>query len=314
MNEFRQPHFAKKVLERDRLIAALVLDRERGWSFKIAGPESAVDAVRPAFLNFLDSVTFGDDPPLKWTLPAGWKEGPPSNVRFATIETTQKDVDVSVFELGKEGTAPLPNVNRWRGQLGLDPIGPEELDATTKKLVIDKQPATLVDVVGRLKRGMPPMAQAPPNQQNQPKKRPGGQGKITYSLPEGWTKVAPKNAIIREQFDVVDGKDRAEATIVVLPQGAGGEMANLLRWRDQLKLPKVNDPEQLRKDFTIIDTKSGPALLCDLTNPQLAGDNRILGLILPRDDTYFLKLIGPGDLVGRHKERFQAFAKSMSIE
>jgi len=32
-----------------------------------------------------------------------------------------------------------------------------------------------------------------------------------------------------------------------LPSGAGGEMANLLRWRDQLKLPEVKDPEDLRK-------------------------------------------------------------------
>lgn len=42
---------------------------------------------------------------------------------------------------------------------------------------------------------------------------------------------------------------------------------------------------------------------------------RILGVILPqRDKTWFVKMIGPPDLVGRQKANFEAFVKSFRLD
>jgi len=88
--------------------------------------------VRPALLNFLDSVTFGDDPSAQVKLPEGWKEGPeqdavrdhrddPEGRRTLRVRTRQG------------GDGALANVNRWRGQTRLDPIDEKDLDAATRK-------------------------------------------------------------------------------------------------------------------------------------------------------------------------------------
>jgi len=309
------PHIPRPApAEKDRMLAVLVTEKDKAWSFRLSGAASAVTAHRAKFDEFLKSIKFGDEPPLKWTLPEGWTEGPGDEVRFATIKTgpEPKMLDVTIVPLPKDGGELLPNVNRWRGQLSLPPAEPDELGAMTQAIEIDGRKGTLVDLVGKFsnKGKMPPMkAQAPVA----PKR--GGPDKITYDLPAGWAKAKPKNAMIREQFDVVEGKDNAETTIVVLPGGAGGIMDNLLRWRDQIKLPPANDKAELAKSISKFETSAGEALLVDLDNPKAAGNNRILGVILPTaNDTYFLKMMGPSELVGRQKAHFEAFAKSFNVQ
>ena len=73
----------------------------------------------------------GDVPPpptpstadaLKWTLPAGWAQGFPGGMRFASFKVpgTGK-IDGSVVTLPGDAGGALANVNRWRGQIGLGP-------------------------------------------------------------------------------------------------------------------------------------------------------------------------------------------------
>jgi hypothetical protein len=59
---------------------------------------------------------------LKWTLPAGWNQTFPGGMRYATflIPATGK-IDGSVVTLPGDAGGELPNVNRWRGQIGLGP-------------------------------------------------------------------------------------------------------------------------------------------------------------------------------------------------
>jgi hypothetical protein len=59
---------------------------------------------------------------LKWNLPKGWSQSFPGGMRFATfkIPGTGK-IDGSVVTLPGDAGGELPNVNRWRGQIGLPP-------------------------------------------------------------------------------------------------------------------------------------------------------------------------------------------------
>lgn len=61
---------------------------------------------------------------LKWTLPKGWAEAPsPGGMRYATLTApVQGKVDVSVVVLPGPAGGELPNVNRWRNQIGLPPV------------------------------------------------------------------------------------------------------------------------------------------------------------------------------------------------
>jgi hypothetical protein len=302
--------------EKDRLLAVLVDEKDKTWSFRLAGPMSVVSAHKPKFDQLVKSIKFGEQPAVKWTVPDGWQEeGGGNEFRFATLKTgpDPKMLEVTVVALPVGGGDLLANVNRWRGQLSLPEAEAEELGDMTKPMEIDGRKGTLVDLVGKFaNKPKMPMAK-PPAAKPRDVPEPAGK-KMTYELPPGWAKAKPKNVMINEQFEAVDGADKVEVTIVVLPEGAGGELANVHRWRDQIKLPRVENAEVL-KSLVKLQVKTGPAAFVDLDNPKAPGDNRILGVIVPAPGaTYFLKMMGPSDILGRQKARFEAFAKSFNVE
>lgn len=58
---------------------------------------------------------------VSWSVPSGWKEVPTTQqMRLATFDAGGVEVAVSAFPGAVGGT--LANVNRWRGQIGLDAI------------------------------------------------------------------------------------------------------------------------------------------------------------------------------------------------
>jgi len=58
---------------------------------------------------------------VSWSVPSGWREVPTTQqMRLATFDANGVEVAVTAFPGAVGGT--LANVNRWRGQIGLDPI------------------------------------------------------------------------------------------------------------------------------------------------------------------------------------------------
>ena len=113
---------------------------------------------KPAFVEFLKSVQFGaptaapaamdmsqlppSHPPIggmnsnlstpgadvgdkpAWTVPAGWQEGPLAQfltAKYVIAGNDGAEASVNVSSLAGDGGGLLPNVNRWRAQLGLAP-------------------------------------------------------------------------------------------------------------------------------------------------------------------------------------------------
>jgi len=66
----------------------------------------------------------------------------------AALEITSDDQRLE-FTLDRLPSGPLlPNVNRWRGQIGLQPIGADELPEIVGKLEVGGMEADLVELVG----------------------------------------------------------------------------------------------------------------------------------------------------------------------
>ncbi len=107
------------------------------------------------------------------------------------------------------------------------------------------------------------------------------------------------------------GGASAEVAVTTFPGNAGGELANVNRWRGQLQLPALDDTTLagavLR--FTahgfpvaVIDCQGGPD-----------GSARLVGAIVPVDGaTWFFKLTGPDAVVAAAKPDFLAFLHSLS--
>jgi hypothetical protein len=90
-------------------------------------------------------------PQLTWKTPEGWTEVPPGEMRLASFKVRGKDgqqADVSVIPLPGLAGSDEANVNRWRGQLGLSPGSPEELQKTVENVEAGGQRAQLYDLAG----------------------------------------------------------------------------------------------------------------------------------------------------------------------
>lgn len=57
---------------------------------------------------------------VSWETPAGWSQGPAAPMRLATLTDGTAEIAINAFPGDVGGT--LMNVNRWRQQLGLEPL------------------------------------------------------------------------------------------------------------------------------------------------------------------------------------------------
>ena len=137
------------------------------------------------------------------------------------------------------------------------------------------------------------------------------QPQLHWTLPAGWTEVAPGEMSIAS-FKV-SGPNGAEAdvTVVPLPGMAGGDNANVNRWRGQVGLPAAT-ADELQKLGETVQVGDQSATLYDLAGSDNA--KRILGVIQQRNGTtWFFKMMGDAGLVEQQKPQFIAFLKSLTF-
>jgi hypothetical protein len=152
---------------------------------------------------------------------------------------------------------------------------------------------------------MPPGAMPPPP-------RPTGKGALKWALPKGWTE-APGSGM-RYATLTPPGGGKAEMSVVVLPGQAGGEAANVNRWRGQIGLPPLEEDAlaALRK---AVPSKAGPVAVYDFTS---LGDTRtrmVAGLLATADgNTWFFKLVGDADPVGKAKPSFMKYLGTLHLD
>ncbi len=168
------------------VMLGLLVHGGASWFFKLAGDRELVTSQKPAMLDFLKSVSFvsggavsphghamastndkhepgeAATPPAitpetpranhpAWEVPPGWKEVPPSQMLLAKFVVTSAEggAEATVSQFGGSAGGALANVNRWRRQVGLAPIGQDELDKTAASVDVMGGKAMLIDVNGK---------------------------------------------------------------------------------------------------------------------------------------------------------------------
>jgi hypothetical protein len=293
---------------RVRLLAALFpRGDERTWAFRLSGAEGDIAPHAGAFERFLETVRFDDkgDPPVRWTVPEGWKEEPGRDLRYATLRlgAASQAPELTVTKLeGKDAGSVLANVNRWRGQLGLRPVADEELGQFCKPLKIEGAEGTLVDMVGR---GSIKTMKPPPPPPTVPEPHVGKKAPLTYKAPAGWKETRETFAVAG--FQVGEGPQMVKITVT--PAG-GSVPANVNRWREQTGLPPLGEAE-LNKELRAVKVGGTAGVLVDLPGPKI----RITGVIVPHQGTtWFFKMTGADEQVAAQREAFDAFLESVRFE
>ncbi|OYV93132.1 MAG: hypothetical protein B7Z73_03820 [Planctomycetia bacterium 21-64-5] len=143
---------AADALVRQRMLAAVVLRPSQGWFFKVMGPEELINAQAEAFSAFLKSVHFHDDATPQWSLPVAWHEEPGNQFRYATLTIDRVPLEVSVTTLPRgevdASEYVLNNVNRWRGQIGLEPTTEREMEQHVEPIDVGADQGQYMEMMG----------------------------------------------------------------------------------------------------------------------------------------------------------------------
>jgi hypothetical protein len=87
----------------------------------------------------------------QWTVPDGWQEAPPGEMRVGSFKVANKDgkqADIGIVPLPGLMGHDLDNVNRWRGTVGLPAVKEEELSKLAQPVQIAGQLAQVYDQAG----------------------------------------------------------------------------------------------------------------------------------------------------------------------
>jgi hypothetical protein len=88
---------------------------------------------------------------LTWTAPAAWTPKALGAMRKGSfsIKTEGGEADLSITAFPGATGGLEANLNRWRGQVGLDPLSPQEVIAAAEKFESNGLPFTVVDYAGK---------------------------------------------------------------------------------------------------------------------------------------------------------------------
>lgn len=102
-----------------------------------AAPKVAAKAVPPAPVAGVPPAAISSPAPsVGWTKPERWGDAPASAMRTASFAVPSAgdagEADCSIIRLAGEAGGIAKNVNRWRGQLGLEPQDPAAIMAAVE--------------------------------------------------------------------------------------------------------------------------------------------------------------------------------------
>jgi len=144
--------------------------------FKMRGNAALAESQKEAFINWIGSVRMADSgagapvssgaapvmpapapgaeqekPGIKWEAPGEWKTIPASAMRYASFEVDGRDgakADISVSVFDGDAGGDLPNVNRWRAQIGLPPVTGDDLNSLVVPVKARDAGISSVDMAG----------------------------------------------------------------------------------------------------------------------------------------------------------------------
>jgi hypothetical protein len=127
-----------------RIVAAMLTTASSTLFFKMRGNADLTEAQKGDFIKWVAAVCnahtssgtaqiaaaapqTANAPQIRWKTPENWTEVPSSSMRYASFSAPAKEgakVDISVVTFPGDGGNDADNINRWRGQIGLEPLDP----------------------------------------------------------------------------------------------------------------------------------------------------------------------------------------------
>lgn len=131
---------------------------------------------------------------------------------------------------------------------------------------------------------------------------------MEWILPAGWT--AEKNeGGMRYATLKPAGPGKVDVSVIALPAPAGGELANVNRWRSQISLPPIGEQE-LASLRLQVEAGAGRVAVFDLDNPKAPEGRMVVGMLGSGSDIWFVKMAGDRASVAKVRPAFLKFLES----
>ena len=135
-----------------RILGGIIPGDDKTMFFKMRGNAALAEAQKGNFIKWIGSVRTEDagsgapaeampaapgapatevpvadagKPRIKWEVPDNWKTVPATSMRYASFAVAGQNgetADISISVFPGEAGGDFQNVNRWRGQIGLEPV------------------------------------------------------------------------------------------------------------------------------------------------------------------------------------------------
>jgi hypothetical protein len=158
---------------------------------------------------------------------------------------------------------------------------------------------------------MPPGGGMPPGMAGDVAAPPTPGAKLAWALPKGWSDKREGGMRYATFKPPVQG--RIDASVVVLPGPAGGELQNVNRWRNQIGLGPIDD-DALGKARTAVKSKAGTLSVYDFTSEGEKRSRVVAGLFEAGGSTWFVKLTGDAEAVASARPDFMRLMESLRLE
>jgi hypothetical protein len=138
---------------------------------------------------------------------------------------------------------------------------------------------------------------------------------VRWKSPKGWKEQAASG--MRKGSFTIEGKGGKKADVSMTSFGgtAGGIVANVNRWRDQIGLSSLSEADFSGQSESV-DVRGRKILIVEIfgVSKQTSTPQGILGGILPLGgETWFFKMMGDPDLVRLQKKEFIQFLRELEF-
>lgn len=138
----------------------------------------------------------------------------------------------------------------------------------------------------------------------------GGKRNLEWVLPMEWTSELNQGGM-RYATLRPKGSEKVDVSVVPLGGAAGGELANVNRWRGQIGLEPITDKERVALR-TQIKSQTGPVTVFDLNNPKNPTGRLVVGILSTQaGDTWFVKMVGEHEPVAKAKPALLKLLESL---
>jgi hypothetical protein len=135
-------------------------------------------------------------------------------------------------------------------------------------------------------------------------------GQLTWQLPKGWTESRSGGMRYASLKPTAAGK--IDVSVTVFPGAAGGEIANVNRWRNQIGLPPV-DEAALARDRKALQSPAGKIALFDYTSDGKEKTRLVAAILFAGGNSWFVKMVGDAGPVAASRADFVRLLESLRL-